>query len=314
MKIISVIVPCYNEEKALPVFLQEVRGVLDRMAAGGGLAYELLFVNDGSVDGTLQLLRDAAQQDSRVRYLSFSRNFGKEAAMYAGLQHCKGDYVVVMDADMQDPPSLLPEMYAALQSGEYDSIATRRVSRDGEPPVRSFFAHRFYCLMNRISDTRIEDGARDFRLMTRQMVDAILSMTEYNRFSKGIFGWVGFRTKWLPYENVERVAGQTKWSFWKLFLYSIEGITAFSTVPLAFAAVIGVLFCLIAFLFICVILVKTLLYGDPVGGWPSTMCVILFLGGIQLFCIGILGQYLSKTYLEAKRRPIYILQETSEEQ
>lgn len=314
MKTISVIVPCYNEEKALPVFLQEVRSVLDRMAAGGGLAYELLFVNDGSADGTLQLLRDAAQKDSHVRYLSFSRNFGKEAAMYAGLQHCKGDYVAVMDADMQDPPSLLPEMYAALQSGEYDSIATQRVSRDGEPPVRSFFAHRFYCLMNRISDTRIEDGARDFRLMTRQMVDAILSMTEYNRFSKGIFGWVGFRTKWLPYENVERVAGQTKWSFWKLFLYSIEGITAFSTVPLAFAAVIGVLFCLIAFLFICVILVKTLLYGDPVGGWPSTMCVILFLGGIQLFCIGILGQYLSKTYLEAKRRPIYILQETSEEQ
>lgn len=313
MKTISVIVPCYNEEKALPIFLQEVRRVMERMALDEGVAYELLFVNDGSEDQTLQLLRDAARQDSRVRYLSFSRNFGKEAAMYAGLQHCKGDYAVVMDADMQDPPALLPEMYAALQSGEYDSVATRRVSRAGEPPVRSFFAHQFYRLMNRISDTRIEDGARDFRLMTRQMVDAILSMTEYNRFSKGIFGWVGFRTKWLPYENVERVAGQTKWSFWKLFLYSIEGITAFSTVPLAFAAVIGVLFCLIAFLFICVVLVKTLLYGDPVGGWPSMMCVILFLGGIQLFCIGILGQYLSKTYLETKRRPIYILQETSEE-
>lgn len=313
MKTISVIVPCYNEEKALPIFLQEVRRVMERMASDEGVAYELLFVNDGSEDRTLQLLRDAARQDSRVRYLSFSRNFGKEAAMYAGLQHCKGDYAVVMDADMQDPPALLPEMYAALQSGEYDSVATRRVSRAGEPPVRSFFAHQFYRLMNRISDTRIEDGARDFRLMTRQMVDAILSMTEYNRFSKGIFGWVGFRTKWLPYENVERVAGQTKWSFWKLFLYSIEGITAFSTVPLAFAAVIGVLFCLIAFLFICVVLVKTLLYGDPVGGWPSMMCVILFLGGIQLFCIGILGQYLSKTYLETKRRPIYILQETSEE-
>lgn len=313
MKTISVIVPCYNEEKALPIFLQEVRRVMERMASDEGVAYELLFVNDGSEDQTLQLLRDAARQDSRVRYLSFSRNFGKEAAMYAGLQHCKGDYAVVMDADMQDPPALLPEMYAALQSGEYDSVATRRVSRAGEPPVRSFFAHQFYRLMNRISDTRIEDGARDFRLMTRQMVDAILSMTEYNRFSKGIFGWVGFRTKWLPYENVERVAGQTKWSFWKLFLYSIEGITAFSTVPLAFAAVVGVLFCLIAFLFICVVLVKTLLYGDPVGGWPSMMCVILFLGGIQLFCIGILGQYLSKTYLETKRRPIYILQETSEE-
>ena len=292
--------------------MQEVRSVLERMMEDEELAYELLFINDGSTDGTLQLLRDAARQDSHVRYLLFSRNFGKEAAMYAGLQHCKGDYAAVMDADMQDPPSLLPEMYAALRSGDYDSVATRRVSRDGEPPVRSFFARRFYRLMNCISDTRIEDGARDFRLMTRQMVDAILSMTEYNRFSKGIFGWVGFRTKWLPYENVERVAGQTKWSFWKLFLYSIEGITAFSTTPLAFASVIGVLFCLIAFLFICVVLVKTLLYGDPVGGWPSMMCVILFLGGIQLFCIGILGQYLAKTYLETKRRPIYIVQETSE--
>ncbi len=292
--------------------MQEVRSVLERMMEDEELAYELLFINDGSTDGTLQLLRDAARQDSHVRYLLFSRNFGKEAAMYAGLQHCKGDYAAVMDADMQDPPSLLPEMYAALRSGDHDSVATRRVSRDGEPPVRSFFARRFYRLMNCISDTRIEDGARDFRLMTRQMVDAILSMTEYNRFSKGIFGWVGFRTKWLPYENVERVAGQTKWSFWKLFLYSIEGITAFSTTPLAFASVIGVLFCLIAFLFICVVLVKTLLYGDPVGGWPSMMCVILFLGGIQLFCIGILGQYLAKTYLETKRRPIYIVQETSE--
>lgn len=292
--------------------MQEVRSVLERMMEDEELAYELLFINDGSTDGTLQLLRDAARQDSHVRYLLFSRNFGKEAAMYAGLQHCKGDYAAVMDADMQDPPSLLPEMYAALRSGDHDSVATRRVSRDGEPPVRSFFARRFYRLMNCISDTRIEDGARDFRLMTRQMVDAILSMTEYNRFSKGIFGWVGFRTKWLPYENVERVAGQTKWSFWKLFLYSIEGITAFSTAPLAFASVIGVLFCLIAFLFICVVLVKTLLYGDPVGGWPSMMCVILFLGGIQLFCIGILGQYLAKTYLETKRRPIYIVQETSE--
>lgn len=233
--------------------------------------------------------------------------------MYAGFQSCTGDYAAVMDADMQDPPSLLPEMYEALLSGEYDSVATRRVSRKGEPPIRSFFARMFYKLINRISDADIVDGARDFRLMTRQMVDAILSMTEYNRFSKGIFGWVGFRTKWLPYENIERVAGYTKWSFWKLFLYSIEGITAFSTVPLAFASVIGVLFCLIAFLFICVVLVKTLLYGDSVGGWPSMMCVILFLGGIQLFCIGILGQYLAKTYLEAKRRPIYIVKETNEE-
>lgn len=310
---LSIIVPCYNEENALPIFLRESKKILSQMATTYGLTYELLFINDGSSDGTLQLLRDAAKRDAQVRYLSFSRNFGKEAAMYAGLQHCKGDYIAVMDADMQDPPSLLPEMYKALASGEYDSVATRRVSRDGEPPVRSFFAHRFYQLMNRISDTRIEDGARDFRLMTRQMVDAILSMTEYNRFSKGIFGWVGFRTKWMAYENVNRVAGQTKWSFWKLFLYSIEGITAFSTVPLALASVTGVLFCIVAFLFICVVMVKTLLYGDPVGGWPSMMCVILFLGGIQLFCIGILGQYLAKTYLETKRRPIYIVQETNED-
>lgn len=233
--------------------------------------------------------------------------------MYAGFQNCKGDYAAVMDADMQDPPSLLPEMYQALQSGEYDSVATRRVTRKGEPPIRSFFARCFYKLINSISDADIVDGARDFRLMTRQMVDAILSMTEYNRFSKGIFGWVGFRTKWLPYENVERVAGETKWSFWKLFLYSLEGITAFSTAPLAIASIAGILLCIVALLFVCVVLVKTLAFGDAVGGWPSMMCVILFLGGVQLFCMGILGQYLAKTYLETKKRPIYIVQETNED-
>ena len=310
---ISIITPCYNEEAALPYFLQEIRKVANNMSTTFQLDFEILFINDGSRDKTLQILRQAAQEDKRIRYISFARNFGKEAAMYAGFQNCTGDYAAVMDADMQDPPSLLPEMYQALQSGEYDSVATRRVTRKGEPPIRSFFARCFYKLINRISDADIVDGARDFRLMTRQMVDAILSMTEYNRFSKGIFGWVGFRTKWLPYENVERVAGETKWSFWKLFLYSLEGITAFSTAPLAIASIAGILLCIVALLFVCVVLVKTLAFGDAVGGWPSMMCVILFLGGVQLFCMGILGQYLAKTYLETKKRPIYIVQETNED-
>lgn len=313
MQCLSCIIPCYNEEAALPYFLQEIRKVADNMSTTFQLDFEILFINDGSRDKTLQILRQAAQEDKRIRYISFARNFGKEAAMYAGFQNCTGDYAAVMDADMQDPPSLLPEMYQALQSGEYDSVATRRVTRKGEPPIRSFFARCFYKLINRISDADIVDGARDFRLMTRQMVDAILSMTEYNRFSKGIFGWVGFRTKWLPYENVERVAGETKWSFWKLFLYSLEGITAFSTAPLAIASIAGILLCIVALLFVCVVLVKTLAFGDAVGGWPSMMCVILFLGGVQLFCMGILGQYLAKTYLETKKRPIYIVQETNED-
>lgn len=310
---LCIIVPCYNEEAALPYFLQEIRKVADNMSTTFQLDFEILFINDGSRDKTLQILRQAAQEDKRIRYISFARNFGKEAAMYAGFQNCTGDYAAVMDADMQDPPSLLPEMYQALQSGEYDSVATRRVTRKGEPPIRSFFARCFYKLINRISDADIVDGARDFRLMTRQMVDAILSMAEYNRFSKGIFGWVGFRTKWLPYENVERVAGETKWSFWKLFLYSLEGITAFSTAPLAIASIAGILLCIVALLFVCVVLVKTLAFDDAVGGWPSMMCVILFLGGVQLFCMGILGQYLAKTYLETKKRPIYIVQETNED-
>ena len=313
MQCLSCIIPCYNEEAALPYFLQEIRKVADNMSTTFQLDFEILFINDGSRDKTLQILRQAAQEDKRIRYISFARNFGKEAAMYAGFQNCTGDYAAVMDADMQDPPSLLPEMYQALQSGEYDSVATRRVTRKGEPPIRSFFARCFYKLINRISDADIVDGARDFRLMTRQMVDAILSMAEYNRFSKGIFGWVGFRTKWLPYENVERVAGETKWSFWKLFLYSLEGITAFSTAPLAIASIAGILLCIVALLFVCVVLVKTLAFDDAVGGWPSMMCVILFLGGVQLFCMGILGQYLAKTYLETKKRPIYIVQETNED-
>lgn len=312
MERVTMVIPCYNEQEALPYFLKEIRLVADRMSAAKDVVFEFLFVNDGSKDRTLDILREAALVDKRVRYISFSRNFGKEAAMYAGLKNATGDYVAIMDADMQDPPALLPEMYEALQSGEYDSVATRRVDRKGEPPVRSFFARGFYKIINRISDADIVDGARDFRLMKRQMVDAILSMSEYNRFSKGIFGWVGFRTKWLPYENVERVAGETKWSFWKLFKYSLQGIIAFSTAPLAIASVLGVILCFAAFLMIVVIVVKTLAFGDPVGGWPSLACITLFLGGIQLLCIGILGQYLAKTYLEAKHRPIYIVAETSE--
>ena len=311
--VVTAIVPGYNEEAALPYFLREIRKVADAMSATYDLNFEFLFVNDGSKDSTLHILRTAAKEDSRVRYISFSRNFGKEAAIYAGLKNAAGDYVAVMDADMQDPPALLPEMYEALQSGEYDSVATRRVDRKGEPPIRSFFARCFYKIINRISDADIVDGARDFRLMKRQMVDAIVSMGEYNRFSKGIFGWVGFRTKWLPYENVERVAGETKWSFWKLFKYSLQGIVAFSTAPLAIASVVGLVSCFVAFLMIVYIIGKTLIFGDPVGGWPSLACMVMFMGGIQLFCMGILGQYLAKTYLETKRRPIYIVAETNKE-
>ena len=310
---ISCIVPCYNEEAALPYFLREIRKVADQMSATYQTSFEFIFVDDGSKDKTLEILREAALQDERVRYIAFSRNFGKEAAMYAGLQRCTGDYAAVMDADMQDPPTLLPEMYETLQSGEYDSVATRRVDRKGEPPVRSFFARCFYKIINKISDADIVDGARDFRLMKRKMVDAILAMGEYNRFSKGIFGWVGFRTKWLPYENVERVAGETKWSFWKLFKYSLQGIIAFSTATLGIASVMGMILCLIALVMVVVIVVKTLLLGDPVSGWPSLACMIMFMGGIQLLCIGVLGQYLAKTYLETKHRPIYIIAETNED-
>lgn len=307
---ISIIVPCYNEEAVLPYFLKELCGVMEKMTNQYPLCFEVLFVDDGSADGTLQLLRTYAGQMSNVRYVSFSRNFGKEAAMYAGLKNATGSYVAVMDADLQDPPALLSEMYEILQGGEYDSVATRRVDRKGEPAIRSFFARCFYKIINRISDADIVDGARDFRLMKRRMVDAILSMSEYNRFSKGIFGWVGFRTKWLPYENVERAAGETKWSFWKLFKYSLQGIIAFSTAPLAIASVAGVLLCGISLAMVACIIIKTLLFGDPVGGWPSLACMVMFMGGIQLLCMGILGQYLAKTYMETKRRPIFIVAET----
>lgn len=309
MNKISVIVPCYNEEEALPVFYQEITRVAAQMA---GVAFEFIFVDDGSKDRTLSLLRELSQKDSRVRFISFSRNFGKEAGILAGLKAAKGDFITLMDADLQDPPELLPALYQAVTEEGYDCAATCRITRKGEPPLRSFFARLFYRLMHQISDTDIVDGARDYRIMRRPVVDAVLSMGEYNRFSKGIFGWVGFRTKWVPFANIERVAGKTKWSFWKLFLYSLEGITAFSTAPLAIASALGIFLCLIAFLFICVILVKTLAFGDPVSGWPSMMCVILFLSGIQLFCMGILGQYLAKTYMEAKRRPVYLIRETED--
>ena len=311
--LVTIIVPCYNEEAALPYFLEAIQKTEAEMSAAYGCGFELLFVNDGSKDGTLSVLRRFAKEMPNVRYLSFSRNFGKEAAMYAGLREARGDYVVIMDADLQHPPAMLPEMYEGLQSGEYECVAARRESRKGEPPIRSLFARCFYKLINRISDTEIVDGACDFRMMTRQMVDAIVSMGEYNRFSKGIFGWVGFRTKWLPYENVERVAGETKWSFWKLLLYSLQGIVGFSTVPLAIASVLGILLCVVSFLMVVYIIVKTLLFGDPVSGWPSLACMVMFMGGIQLLCMGILGQYLAKTYLETKHRPIYILAETDKE-
>ena len=310
MEKISIIVPCYNEEEALPIFYEEICKTADLMKK---INFEFIFVNDGSKDKTLKTLRELAKKDKRVRFLSFSRNFGKEAAMLAGFEHATGDYVAVMDADLQDPPSLLPEMLKAIKEEEYDCVATRRVTRKGEPIIRSFFARMFYKLINKISKAEIVDGARDYRLMTKQMVDAILSMKEYNRFSKGIFGWVGFETKWLEYENIERVAGTTKWSFWKLFLYSLEGIVGFSTVPLTLASVFGMLFIIASFIIIVVIIAKTLIFGDPTSGWPSLACIIFFVTGIQLFCIGIIGQYLSKTYLETKNRPIYILKETEKD-
>lgn len=292
MSLLSVIVPCYNEEESVSLFYEELIKN-EPFFQEKEMEVEILYVDDGSRDRTVEEIKKLRERDKRVRMVSFSRNFGKEAAMYAGLEHSRGDLVVLMDVDLQDPPALLPEMISWLDQG-YDSVATRRVSRKGEPPVRSFFARMFYRLMKKISKTEIMDGARDYRLMTRQMVDAILSMQEYNRFTKGIFGWVGFRTKWLEYENVERARGETKWNFWKLFLYSLDGITAFSTVPLMLASVVGVLFCFLAFLMILFIIVRKMIFGDPVSGWPSLVCIMLFLSGVQFFCTGILGQYLSK--------------------
>lgn len=305
---ISIIVPCYNEEEALPHLYDALKNLMSTMS---NQQFEIILVNDGSKDKTLQLMRKYSEMDSCIRFVSFSRNFGKEAAIYAGLKAATGDYVSLMDADLQDPPHLLAEMYSFLKDNEeYDCVATRRVDRKGEPVIRSYFARKFYKIMNKISDTEMVDGARDFRLMSRQMVDSILELSEYNRFSKGIFGWVGYKTHWIAFENVERIAGETKWSFWGLMMYSFEGIVAFSVRPLYIASLLGILFCFIAFVTISVVIGKTLIWGDPVQGYPSLICAIFFIGGVQLFCLGILGQYLSKTYLETKRRPVYVVKET----
>lgn len=308
---ITAVVPCYNEQEALGLFYEELNRVTAEMR---DCEFEILFVNDGSKDRTLELMKELAEKDGRVKYISFSRNFGKEAAIYAGLEHAGGDLVAIMDADLQDPPRLLPEMYRAVTEEGYDSVATRRVTRKGEPPIRSFFARMFYRLMNKMCKTEVVDGARDFRLMTRPFVDSLLSMKEYNRFSKGLFGWVGFRTKWIEFENVERVAGETKWSFWKLLLYAIDGMVAFSTMPLSVAALIGILMCVIAAISIIFIIVRQLCFGGSAFGWPSMVCIMIFIGGVQLLCMGIMGQYLAKTYLEVKNRPIYICKETNIEE
>jgi len=314
MQLISIVVPCYNEQEVLPLFYKEINKVMAQIKdKHPDTEFELLFINDGSKDNTLNELRELALKDKCVRYISFSRNFGKEAGMYAGLQNAKGDYVVVMDADLQHPPAFIPQMYEYVLSGEYDCATTRRVSRKGESKIRSWFSRQFYKIMNKISQTEIVDGAQDFRFMTRKMVDAILSMKEYNRFSKGIFSWVGFRTKYIPYENVERAAGNTTWSFKSLFKYSLEGIFAFSTAPLAISSFLGILSFIIALIMIIVTVIKWLAFGDPVQGYTTTICIILMMGGLQLFCIGILGQYLSKTYLESKKRPIYLIHETEED-
>ncbi len=306
--LISIIVPCYNEEESLWLFHDAVKKTEETMP---DCRFEILLINDGSRDRTLEVMRELAAEDPDVSYYSFSRNFGKEAAMYAGFCHAKGDYAAVMDADLQDPPDLLPQMYQILKSGEYDSVAARRVNRAGEPPVRSWFARRFYSLINKISDADIVDGARDFRLMKREMVEAVLAMGETNRFSKGIFGWIGFRTYWMPYENVERVAGQTKWNFWGLFSYALDGIVNFSRVPLDIASWFGILMTIISFLAILFIVLRKLLFGDPVAGWASTACIITFIGGIQLLCLGIIGKYLATVYSEVKKRPHFIISESN---
>ena len=305
---ITVAVPCYNEEPVLDLFYSAITAVAKEFP---GTEFEFLFIDDGSRDNTLGKVQSFAQKDSRVKYISFSRNFGKEAGIYAGLENATGDYVVIMDADLQDPPFLLPEMYRSITEEGYDSVGSRRVTRKGEPPLRSFFARLFYKIINKISDADIVDGARDYQMMNRKVVDAILSMGEYNRFSKGIFGWIGYRKKWLEYENIERAAGETKWSFWSLMLYAIQGIIAFSTAPLVLSSVLGLLCCVLALVMIVVIIIRTLAFGDPTAGWPSLVCIILLLSGIQMLGIGILGQYLAKTDLETKRRPIYLVAQTN---
>ncbi len=309
-KKLTVIVPCYNEELALPYFYNEINKVSKKLSK---VIFEIIFVDDGSTDKTLEVIKEMIRKDKRIRFISFSRNFGKEAAMYAGLSYATGEYITIMDADLQDPPEMLIEMYDNIKNGEYDCIGTRRISRKGEPVIRSFFAKMFYKIINKMSKIEMVDGARDFRLMTRKMVNAILSLKEYNRYSKGLFSYVGFKTKWLEYKNIERVAGKSKWNFLKLFVYAIEGIVGFSTIPLILSAIIGLFFCLLSFIMIIVIIVRTLIWSDPVSGWPSLVCIILFVSGIQLFCIGIIGTYLSKIYLETKNRPVYVIKETEKD-
>lgn len=304
---LSIIVPCYNEEQTVELFYTEVEKMVQYMP---DIQTDYLFVDDGSTDRTLEKVKELRVRDKRVKYISFSRNFGKEAAMYAGLEHVSGEYAVIMDADLQDPPMLLPEMLRIIREEQYDSVATRRVTRKGEPQIRSFCARQFYHIMNKISDVELMDGARDYRFMTRKYVNAVLSLKEFNRFSKGIFGWVGFRTKWLDFENQERSAGETKWSFWKLVQYSLQGIVSFSETPLYIASVLGGGMCGVALLAIIFIIVRQLLFGGSAFGWPSMACIVILIGGIQLLSIGILGLYFSKMYLEIKHRPIYIMSET----
>ncbi len=308
MKTLSIIVPCYNEEENIRYFYDELMKT-EVFFRENQVELDINYIDDGSCDRTVENIQRLHEEDGRVHMCSFSRNFGKEAAIFAGLKKAKGDFVVIMDCDLQDPPSLLPEMYSVMVNEKMDSVATRRVTRKGEPAIRSFFARMFYKLINKMSKTEIVDGARDFRMMTRRFADSVISLSEYNRFSKGIFSWVGYDTRWLEYENIERAKGETKWSFWKLFLYAIDGIIAFSTIPLAFASVVGMLFCVIALIFIVVIIVRKALFGDPTSGWPSLVCIILLVSGVQTFCLGIVGQYLSKTYLEVKKRPLYISKE-----
>jgi len=312
--ILSLVIPCFNEEKTIPLFIEAVIPVMDRIRTTHDLDYELIFIDDGSKDNTLFQIKEAQKNNQKIRFVSFSRNFGKEAAIYAGLKKSIGDYVCTIDVDLQDPPSLIPDMLSAIISvdgGGYNCAATRRVSRKGEPVIRSFFARQFYKLMRKLSDVEIVDGARDFRVMSRKAADAVLSLGEFNRFSKGIFPWVGFKTKWFEYENIKRSAGESKWSFFKLLVYAAEGIIAFSIKPLVLASMAGFLFFFVSILFIIFIIIRKLLYGDPVTGWPSLVCIILFISGIQLLAIGILGQYLAKTYLEVKKRPIFITSEES---
>ena len=305
--LLSLVVPCFNEEKSIILFFDEIYNVLNEL----DMDWEIIFVNDGSRDNTLAIIKDLSNKFKSIKYISFSRNFGKEAALYAGLNKSKGDYVVVIDVDLQDPPSLLPEMLNIIKTEDYDIVATRRVSRKGEPFIRSIFARLFYKFINSFYEIHLVDGARDYRLMTRQVIDSILELDEYNRFSKGLFEWVGFKTKWIEYENIERAVGETSWSFWSLFRYSIDAIVSFSTIPLSISTFFGIVFSLMSFILIIIIVIKNIFFNNPVPGWPSTICIILLIGGIHLFSIGILGKYLEKTYIETKNRPIFIIKETN---